>query len=83
MSTTTESFVLNEARRIFREVFEEPDMPVEASTSREQLPDWDSVAQVKLVLAMEEAFGIEFSTDDVALISTVGGFVAAIERRRA
>jgi len=79
----SDPFVLHEVRRIFREVFEEPDMPMELSTSRDHISEWDSVVQVKLVLAMEDAFQIEFSTDDVASIQTVGGFVEAVERRRA
>lgn len=73
---------MSEVRRIFREVFEEPDMPVEMETSREAIPDWDSVAQVKLVLAMEEAFRINFQTDEVASIHTAGGFVESVESRR-
>ncbi len=81
MMNRSESPAASEVARIFREVFEEPDMPLAPGTSREQLPEWDSVAQVKLVLAMEEAFSIEFTTDEVASLHTVGGFVEALEKR--
>jgi len=76
-----ESALLSGVERIFRDVFEEPNMPITPATSRSQLPEWDSVAQVKLVLAMEETFSVEFTTDEVASIDTVGGFVAALESR--
>jgi acyl carrier protein len=66
---------------VFRDVFEEPDMLLTSETSREQLPEWDSVAQVKLILALEETFGVEFSTEEVAAIHTVGGFVEALGSR--
>ena len=67
---------------IFRDIFDEPDLNVVPTTSRLDIPDWDSVAQVKLVLAIEEEFGVEFTTDEVAAFKCVGDFVRALEARR-
>lgn len=43
----------------------------------------DSLGTVRLILSLEERFGITFTDDDVRQpeFSTVGGLVAAIERR--
>jgi acyl carrier protein len=82
MNQVTDSFVFSEVRRIFREVFEKPDMAVEAEASLDQMPDWDSIAHIKLVLAIEEVFGIVFETDEVASIQTAGAFARAVEKRR-
>jgi acyl carrier protein len=40
------------------------------------------VAQVKLVLAIEEHFGFQLTEDEVSSIRSVGGFLEAIERRQ-
>jgi acyl carrier protein len=78
--TQSDTLVRGEVERIFREVFEEPDMALETGTSREQLPDWDSVAQVKLVLAVEKAFSIQCTVAEVASIHTLGEFVEAVAK---
>jgi acyl carrier protein len=67
---------------IFQEVFDDPELFVRPETSPSEIADWDSVAQVKLVLAIEEAFGIRFTTDEVASLHCVGDFITALNRRR-
>lgn len=68
---------------IFRDIFDDPELNVVETTSSQDIPDWDSVAQVKLVLAIEEEFDVEFTTDEVAAFKSVGDFVRALEARRA
>jgi acyl carrier protein len=72
-------FVLQE---VFRQVFDD-DAPITLETNRQSVAGWDSVAQVKLVLALEEEFGIRFSEDEVSSIESVGDFLHAIEAARA
>jgi acyl carrier protein len=73
------SFLIDQVQRLFREVFDQPDMHIDSNTSPEQLTEWDSVAQLKLVIAAEEAFGVEFKMDEVASIRTVGDFMRVVE----
>jgi acyl carrier protein len=73
------SFLMDQVQRLFREVFDQPDMHIDSNTSPEQLTEWDSVAQLKLVIAAEEAFGVEFKMDEVASIRTVGDFMRVVE----
>ena len=68
---------------IFCDIFDEPALNVTQTTSSLDIPDWDSVAQVKLVLAVEEEFGVDFTTDEVAAFKCVGDFMRALESRRA
>jgi acyl carrier protein len=71
--------ILTRLRRIFRETFDDETLEVTASTGPDGLEGWDSVAQVKLVLAMEEEFGIRFDTEEVSGLKTVGEFASAIQ----
>ena len=82
MNQTNEPFLLNEIRGIFRDVFEEPGMNIDADTSKQDLPQWDSDAQVKLIMLVEETFGIELDSDEVGPINTAGDFVKAVQSRR-
>jgi acyl carrier protein len=67
---------------IFQEVFDDPQLEVRFETSSLDLPDWDSVAQVKLVLAIEEAFAIRFPSDELSNIHSVGDFMVAIASQK-
>ncbi len=66
---------------IFREVFDDPALVLRPETGPGDIAEWDSVAQVRLVLAIEEAFGVRFDTEEVADLHCVGDFVAALKRR--
>jgi len=69
-------------QNIFREVFDDDLLAVTPEMGSRDIDGWDSVAQVKLVLAIEEQFGFQFTEDEVSMIRNVGGFVEAIERRK-
>ena len=65
---------------IFRDVFDAPDLHITPATSARDLEDWDSVAQVNLVLTIESVHGIRLSMEEATMIDTVAGFIKAIER---
>ena len=69
-------------QNVFREVFDNPTLRIAPHTSRSDLPDWDSVAQIKLILAVEEQFDFHFSEIEAPAMSNVGHFLAAIEKHR-
>ena len=73
---------LFQVQEIFRQVFDD-DAPITPQTGRKDVDGWDSVAQVKLVLAIEEQIGIRFTEDEVSSIETVGDFLQAIETHEA
>jgi acyl carrier protein len=57
-------------------------MVVTPDTRRRDVADWDSVAHVKLILSLEEEFGIRFSEDEVSSIQTVGELLDAVEAHK-
>jgi acyl carrier protein len=73
---------LVELNSIFQEIFDDPQLAVGPDTGSHDIADWDSVAQVKLVLAIEEAFAIRFTSDELSSIHTVRDFMIAIRRQK-
>ena len=67
-------------RNIFREVFDDDELVISDSTSKDNIMEWDSVAHVKLVLAVEDFLNIRFSLDEVTFISSVGDFKVSINK---
>ena len=72
--------IIERLQPIFRDILDEPELAVTAALSPADCGQWDSVAQVRLVLALEEEFGIQFSTEDVAGFKTVGDFLSALAK---
>lgn len=74
--------VLLRLNSVFQEVFDDAQLTVTPATSSHDIADWDSVAQVKLVLAIEEAFAVRFSSDEISNIRSVGDFMFALAKQR-
>ena len=67
-------------RNIFRDVFDEDSFDISENISKNDFEEWDSVAHIKLVLAIEEEFQVRLTTDEVASIQSVGEFMSAIQK---
>jgi acyl carrier protein len=77
-----DAVLLFRVAEVFREVFDEPALVVDRATSPDQIRDWDSVAQVKLMLALEETFETQLDADDVLRCRSVGEVVDCLQKRR-
>ena len=49
--------------------------------SYNMIPEWDSVAHMYLIIALEETFGINFGDTEIAGLTTVSAIIAAVEHR--
>jgi len=66
---------------VFREVFDDDQLEIRASTTKTDIPDWDSMADVKLIIGLEDEFRIKFTTSEIGRLQSVGDVVAALSRR--
>jgi acyl carrier protein len=57
---------------VFHSVFFDDSIHVTADTSAPDVDGWDSVAHVNLMVAVESEFGIEFTTQELESMETVG-----------
>jgi acyl carrier protein len=55
---------------VFQEVFDEPDLDID-ELSRTNFSAWDSLAQVKLIIGIEEEFNVRFTIDQATSLSSV------------
>ena len=67
-------------RHIFRDIFDDEALDISENTAKSDIEDWDSIAHVKIILAIEEEFNIRFTTEEVASIKTIGEFMKAIHQ---
>lgn len=58
--------------KIFSEVFFLPESSVVDSLALSEIPTWDSLAHMMLIVQIEEAYQIQFTGDEIADIKSVG-----------
>jgi acyl carrier protein len=57
---------------IIRDLFDEYDGPVKASLTAEDVEQWDSLANVQLIVMVEKAFGVKFATSEITSLKNLG-----------
>jgi len=72
---------LNRLQDIFRDVFDEDEMVITPTTTNEDIEDWDSMAQLNLVVNIEKEFKVKFKVEEIAKIRKVNDFIVLIEAR--
>ena len=70
--------VLNSCTEIFRTVFSDDTLSINSATSATDIADWDSLAQIRLLMSMEQTFEIQFALDEVEDLQNVGEIVELI-----
>ena len=69
---------LSKVQEIFRNVLENENLQIMPEFSAANCGDWDSVATVQIVLAVEAQFGVRFTTDEVANLKSVADILKKI-----
>ena len=70
-------------QEVFRRVFDEPGLRVTDATTAADIPAWDSLTHIGLILALEEEFSVQFSTREVASMQRVGDLHRLLEQKGA
>lgn len=68
---------------IFRDVFNDSALVVTESLTAADVPTWDSLSNINMIVAVEKAFGVKFSIRDVRALKNVGELLQLIKRKAA
>ena len=69
-----------ELTKVFQDVFDE-DIELRPDLSAGDVDGWDSLTHIRLMLSVEKAFHVKFSTSDIGALKDVGELVRLIEKR--
>lgn len=73
--------ILREMSEVFRDVLDVPDLVIGPTTTAEDVPEWDSLSHIQLVVAVEKRFKIRFTSTEIQGFKDVGEMAAAIARK--
>ena len=64
--------LLDQVTSIFRDVFDDSDLIITEETNASHIEEWDSIAQINLVIAFEDKFKVTFTTKELDELTCVG-----------
>lgn len=75
--------LLHQVNAVFRDLFEDDELLVDRKTTAADVPGWDSLMHVRLILGMEKAFGVRFTSSEVGSLKNVGDLLDLLGRKKA
>lgn len=79
----TNEAILERVRCIVAEITEVEVERITLQSSPDNLEEWDSLAQVNIVLSLEQEFGRQFSPDQIERMVSVAKIVEVLTAREA
>ncbi len=73
--------MLEQLQNVFRAIFQNDTLIIQASTSAKDIKMWDSLMHLELIAAIESEFKVEFSFNEVMSFKDVGDMMNAIEKK--
>lgn len=75
----TQDEILNRLTGIFRDIFDDETLTITPETSPDDIPEWDSLANISLIAAAEKEFSTRFDMKTVQKIKTAGDLLREVE----
>ncbi|MHA4875364.1 acyl carrier protein, partial [Enterococcus faecium] len=50
-------------------------------TTADDVEEWDSLSHIRLIVAVERAFGIKFANAEIESLENVGDLIGAIDKK--
>ena len=66
---------------ILRNVFDDDELVARPDLSADQVPGWDSFAHLRVIFAVEKAFGVDFTASQIASWQNVGDLARMIQSK--
>jgi acyl carrier protein len=79
----TKDQILEQLTQIFRSVFDDDTLKLTPSSSANDIEEWDSLNQIKIILACEHAFKIKLNPRKISTLENVGQMLDYLERELA
>ena len=75
------SEIFKKVNEIFCDELDNEDIVLNDDTTADDVEEWDSLSHVQLIVAIEQAFGIKLTSNEILSWSNVGQLVDSIENR--
>ncbi|CEJ68295.1 acyl carrier protein [Chryseobacterium oranimense] len=70
--------ILSKLSEIFREELDNEEITLTEETTANDVEEWDSLSHIQLIVAVEKAFGIRFTSSEIQSWNNIGEMVDSI-----
>ena len=78
----TTNDIISRIEPIVRDLFDEYEGVVDAALSAERVAQWDSLANVQLMVMVEKPFGVKFTTSEIASLKNLGALAELVRAKQ-
>ena len=68
-------------QEIFRDIFDDEELIIREDMSAHDIEDWDSLAQINLIIAIEKEFKVKFKLDEVSNLKNIGEMLELLSKK--
>jgi len=73
--------ILRRLEDVVRDQLDDETIALTRATRADEVEGWDSLAHVRIMIAVEEEFGVRFQTSEITSLKNVGGLVELVKAR--
>ncbi len=74
--------ILDKIRDIMIDTFDLDDLTITRETTAADIEEWDSLSHIRLIVAIERAFGVKFTNAEIEGLGNVGELVDTVRAKR-
>lgn len=73
--------IIHKIAAVMVDVFDVDDIEVTASTSADDIDEWDSLSHIRFIITLERLFKIKFLNEEIADLKNVGDLARVIQAK--
>ena len=79
----TAQFITDNLTPIFCDVFDDDELVISEVTTAQDVEGWDSLANIRIMVSIEKAFGIRFTAAEISNLKDVGTLAELVLKKQA
>ena len=77
----SDSEIFEKLTPIFQDVFDDDEIVLVSDLTAADVNEWDSLSHIRLIVSVEQAFGISFTAAEVSRLENVGEFADLVKSK--
>ncbi len=73
--------MLGQLQEIFRDILDQPDLVLTRESNAQNVEDWDSLAHINLVTAIEKRYKVKFALGELQELKNVGDMLDLLHKK--